>query len=122
MFSWFGNISWSVLIVGFLIFNITSGIILAKKNHRRLLLTRLLVSEILFLIMAVLLSLSILVTYTTRYGRALSEIQVYYNNNGALCNVLLAECVEEDMGCDNSTSSKPLIHITMYLQHCSSGP
>lgn len=72
---WFSNISWSLLMVGFLIFNITLGIILANKYNRRLLLTRLLVSEILFLIMAVLLSLAILVTYTTRYGRALSEVQ-----------------------------------------------
>lgn len=75
MIRWVGNISWSLLIVGFLAFNVTLGFILARENNHKLLITRLLVSEILFLIMAILLSLSILITYTTRYGRALSEIQ-----------------------------------------------
>jgi len=64
---------WVVLILVFLAVNVTFGLL---NNSRGVLLARLLVLEIMFLLMAVFLSLCILMTYTTRYGRALSEVQV----------------------------------------------
>jgi len=64
---------WVLLTFTFLMVNMT---FLIYKSSRSLLLTRLLILEIMFLLMAVFLSVCILVTYTTRYGRALSEVQV----------------------------------------------
>lgn len=67
---------WVFLTFTFLVVNVTFGLLLAYKRSHSLLLARLLILEIMFLLMAVFLSLCILATYTTRYGRALSEVQV----------------------------------------------
>jgi len=68
---------WVFLTFTFLVVNVTFGLLLAYNNKSHsLLLARLLILEIMFLLMAVFLSLCILATYTTRYGRALSEVQV----------------------------------------------
>ena len=96
---WYRYVSaalWLVLVLSYLATNLTFSLLIslrAKNAPDNITLSRVLVSEVLFLILALLLSILVIIVYTTSVGRQGLEAQVRKNICMYVCMYVCVQCI-----------------------------